>query len=259
MSSHIQPVARALAVLRALNYQPHSSLLELHRATNLPKPTVHRLLATLKAEGYVRSDVVRGVYSLTSKVRELSEGFTSYELVVEVGRPFLIRATRESGAPMAIGVQEGGRIVVRYSSMPYSPIAPEHTTLGHTHDLLNSAMGQAYIANCSGIERTQLELQLAQACPDQESDLQMRIAISQAVTQTRKRGYGLRLPEGPLTTGTMAVPILHLDRLLGVLSLTTFGRLMDSSARRNYALLLERTSAEISSALRENEGGANVP
>ena len=249
MSSHIKPIARALAILRALNYQPHSSLLELHRATNLPKPTVHRLLATLKAEGYVRSDVARGVYSLTSKVRELSEGFTSYELVVEVGRPFLIRATRESGVPMAIGVQEGGRIVVRYSSMPYSPIAPEHTTLGHTHDLLYSAMGQAYLANCSSIERIQLEHQLTKACSGQESEQQVRMAISQAITQTRKRGYGLRLPEGSITTGTMAVPILHPDRLLGVLYLTTFGRLMDTSARQSYALLLDKTSAEISGCI----------
>jgi IclR family mhp operon transcriptional activator len=255
MAAPIQPVVRTLALLRALNHQPHSSLLELHCATGLPKPTVHRLLATLKAEGYVRGDVARGAYSLTAKVRELAEGFTEYELMIELGRPIVMRATRESGLPLAIGLLVDGRIVVRYSSMPYSPIAPEHTTLGHSHDLLESGMGQAYLTYCSKAERAQLEHQMVSTCPDDLTARELRRNLGAAIAQTRKRGYGLRRAAGPGETATLAVPIVLPDRLGGVLSLTTFGRLMDSRAIQDYITLLRQTSAQIAAAVSLREQG----
>jgi len=249
MSTANQPILRTLELIREMNHRPHSTLAELHRDTGLPKPTLHRLLATLKAAGYVRADVAKGVYSLTSKVKELSEGFTEYELVVEVGRPILVDATRKYGVPLAIGILENERIKVRYSSMPYSPIASEHTTLGHTHELLNSGMGQAYLAFCSRAERNLLERQLISTCPNELSAREMLRAVNSSTAQTQKRGYGLRLPDTKSGTATLAVPITIPDRLLGVLSVTTFSRLMDRRSMHEYLEILRITSSEIASSV----------
>ena len=258
MAAPIQPILRALDVLRALNHQPQTTLVALHRSTGLPKPTLHRLLSTLKTAGFVRSDVALGVYCLTAKVRELADGFAASEEVVELGAPIVLRATRVSGVPMAIGILERGRIVVRYSSMPYSPIAPEHTTLGHSHDLLHSGMGQAYFAWCSDAEREQLTLHLTSACVDEATAAALRSALALARVETRRRGFGLRLPEGVTGTATLAVPIACADGLLGVLSLTTFGTLMGNGrAQRRYAALLRSTSDEIIQAM--GRGGGVPP
>ncbi|MDX3907217.1 MAG: helix-turn-helix domain-containing protein [Pigmentiphaga sp.] len=244
----IGPVVRALNILRALNHQPQSSLQSLHLATGLPKSTVHRLLMTLKSEGYVRSDVVKGTYSLTDKVRCLSDGFSEPELVVEIGAPILLKNTRATGLPLAIGTLDRGHIVVRYSSMPYSPIGSEHTTVGHVHDLVRSGMGQAFLASCGDAERQRLMQWLQSSVPDPRDWARIEREIERSLMATRRRGYGLRKGEGRGSSTTLAVPLSHGERVLGVLSLTTFDALLVPERLRECLDLLARTQAEIEAA-----------
>ena len=59
-----QPVARALAVLEALNRKPLMALAEIAAAAGVPKPTAVRLLAELCAAGYAeRVSRSAGVFS----------------------------------------------------------------------------------------------------------------------------------------------------------------------------------------------------
>lgn len=249
MTNVIGPIVRALNVLRAMNHQPQSSLLSLHHATGLPKSTIHRLLMTLKSEGYVRADVVKGTYSLTEKVRCLSEGFTEYDLVVEVGAPILLKTTRATGLPLAIGVLDRGQIVVRYSSMPYSPIGSTHTTVGNTHDLMQSGMGQAYMAFCGDAERERLMLLLKSTFTGQDEWSNTEAGLQRMLTAARHRGYGFRKSERRGASATIAVPLLYEDRMLGVLSLTTFGALLTSKTIHECLALLEQTQSAICSAV----------
>lgn len=245
----IGPVVRALNILRALNHSPQSSLQVLHQATGLPKSTIHRLLATLKSEGYVRADVVKGTYTLTEKVRCLSEGFSEPELVVEIGAPLVLKITRATGLPLAIGTLAGGHIVVRYSSMPYSPIGSEHTTVGHVHDLVQSGMGQAYLAYCSQAERDRLMQWLHSLLPEPGLWPPLERDIEHQLAATRRRGYGLRKGQGRGSSTTLAVPLAHGERVLGVLSLTTFGALLTPDRLRECVELLTRTRKEICTAV----------
>lgn len=245
MTKAINPVVRALDLLRALNQQPQSSLSRLHQATGLPKSTVHRLLMTLKSEGYVKNDVVKGVYSLTEKVRTLCDGYTEHDLVVEVGAAVLLRTTRETGLPLAIGTLHGGRIMVRYSSMPYSPIGSEHTTLGHVHDLMESAMGQAYLAYCPEPERERLVQLLATRKADSVEEAGLERRVGQAIALTRQRGYALRKPSKPGSSATVAIPLLLGDEILGVLGLTTFAALINDKSVGECLAVLTGARAEI--------------
>lgn len=49
--------------------------------------------------------------------------------------------------------------------MPYSPLGVANTTLGHRHDLLESAMGRAYLIACDPAERRSLVLLLKSNAP----------------------------------------------------------------------------------------------
>lgn len=65
-------VDKAFEVCEALSREPAGmSLSELARALQLPRPTVHRLLAVLRRRGYVRQDEETQKYSLGSKVLDL--------------------------------------------------------------------------------------------------------------------------------------------------------------------------------------------
>ena len=244
MSDAIGPVVRALEVLRAMNHQPQNTLLGLHHATGLPKSTLHRLLATLRREGYVQIDVVRGRYTLTAKVRELSEGYTEQEGVVDLAAPVLRGITRSTGLPLAIGVLEQGRIVVRYSSMPYSPIGSEHSTIGHAHDLLRSGMGQAFLGWCSDTQRTRLMQRLlldtsnTSSTSNTDGGASLEARLHEARKATRARGYGFRPAEGRGGSATLALPVLVSGEVLAVLSLTTFGALLVQEGLRECLAVL---------------------
>lgn len=245
MSHAIGPVVRALDVLRAMNHQPQSTLLSLHHATGLPKSTLHRLLATLRREGYVRIDVVRGRYTLTAKVRELSEGYSEQEGVVDMAAPVLRNVTRSTGLPLAIGVLDQGRIVVRYSSMPYSPIGSEHSTIGHAHDLLRSGMGQAFLAWCSETQRTRLMQRLLLDTPDADGGASLEMQLREAMVATRARGYGFRPAEGRGASATLALPMLMDGDVVAVLSLTTFGALLVQDGLQECLAVLQRCREDV--------------
>ncbi|MFW8564901.1 helix-turn-helix domain-containing protein [Orrella sp. 11846] len=245
MTKRINPIVRALDLLRALNRQPQNSLSHLHRVTGLPKSTVHRILATLKSEGYVQSDIGKGMYSLTEKVRSLSVGYTDYDLTVELGANILLKITRQTGLPLAIGTIHGGRILVRYSSMPYSPIGSEHTTVGHEHNLLESALGQAYLGFCSEAERQRLTELLISAASSPEQIEQITNRINRTASSTQQRGYGFRASDTPGSTTSIAIPLKKQDEILGALSLTTFSALITHKTTQECLTVLQTAATEI--------------
>lgn len=250
---NIRAIARALELLLAMNETQPCTLSDLYATTGLPKPTIFRILSTLKKEGYVRREGAHGLYHLTEKTRRLGAAYNEKLLVVDVGAPLVVKVTKAIKWPLAIGVIDGDSMVVRYSTMPYSPLAVRATTLGRRLGLLDSAMGQAYLAFCEEGERTILADMLRASVPESDAQLQ------EIVDTVRKRGYGLRLPKGNRISGTVAVPILRGRHIPGVLGMTTFGSAMNAKTVSTFLPVLTRTAQDIASAMDAREGGAAAP
>ncbi len=252
-AGQIRSIARALDLLLAMNERQPCTLADLHAATDLPKPTVFRILATLQHEGYVRREGGLGQYRLTAKAHRLGAAYGEKLLVVDVGAPLILKVTKAIKWPLAIGILDGDAMVVRYSTMPYSPIAVQATTLGHRLGLLESAMGQTYLAFCDAEQRGILLDILRAAAPAGaiEDDKQIQAILE----PTRKRGYGLRFPKVSGDSGTVAVPILRGPHVAGVLSMTTFGSAMNAKTVSKYTPVLKQTAVDIAGAMDASEGG----
>jgi IclR family mhp operon transcriptional activator len=246
----IRSVRRALALLRLLNQREVWDLHSLHECAQLPKPTVYRLLTTLRKAGYVQSDRGTGEYRLAERVQELAAGYTEKSLLVEIGAPVALSVTRRIRWPLALGTLSEDVIVVRYSTMPDSPLAVQTTTLGHRLGLLDSAMGLAYLAFCPASEYEILISLLSEASPRRGAiDLSW---IAAQVALTRRRGYGLRLPHaGSHSSATLAFPIMHGVEVMGILSMTTFGRAMTKTTIARHEPVLRETAATIGTRLGE--------
>lgn len=251
--SAVRAVSRALELLELMNRRTQWDLKDLHRAAGLPKPTVYRLLHTLRLAGYVQTESGSGLYRLTARVGELSVGYTEHSRLLDVGAPIALALTRRIRWPLALGTLEEDAIVVRYSTMPASPLAVQSTTLGHRLGLVESAMGFAYLAHCPDAERSILLDRLrasaprAGALPGDRVDAQLAL--------TRRRGYGLRLPQKDGNSATIAVPVPGEDGLLGVLSMTTFGRSMTRPTIARHLPVLQSTAQEIAAGVREGSAG----
>jgi IclR family mhp operon transcriptional activator len=190
-----------------------------------------RFLETLVAEGYVANDPQLGGYCVTSLVPELSSGFHSGPLVVEAGREACAELTRRFKWPASLALLEGAAVSVKYSTIPDSPISPFHATLNMRLSLISRALGRAYIAWCPEAERAIL-INLLRSSPnpeDQVPDLEATIA---AITrQVRSRGFAERDPGvEPRNSGTIAVPILHDERVMATMGLTFFRSAVPPSA-----------------------------
>ncbi|MDO8310293.1 MAG: helix-turn-helix domain-containing protein, partial [Actinomycetota bacterium] len=103
MAIAIQPISRALQVLVALNRRPLTSIDELHRDTDLPKPSLVRLLQALIADGYVEQISRTAGYRLSAKVLKLTSGYRQRDLLVDVARPLMEQFTRQHKWPLYLG------------------------------------------------------------------------------------------------------------------------------------------------------------
>jgi len=243
---HIRSVSRVLQLLRALNQAPETSLQALHAATGLPKATLHRMLETLRLEGYVRGTGVPGLYCLTAKVMELSAGCGDRQRVVDMAMPMLIRATKALKWPLAISTLDQDAMVVRFSTMPYSPLASQPSTYGHRLPLARTAAGLTYLSFCSDVERGAALQMLRQNGLDAES--QQR--LGERIDRTRSQGYGLRLAAGAGETATLAVPLMLDHGLAASLSLTTFGSIMTPAFIDAHLPSLQEVCNDLAEAMR---------
>jgi IclR family mhp operon transcriptional activator len=138
--------------------------------------------------------------------------------------------------PLAIGTLDGDTMVVRYSTMPRSPLAQKSTTLGQRRSLLESAMGRAYLGACSQATRESLaSVPCGRSAADAEA----------VVRQAMEQGYGLRMPTYSGESATLAVPIRGEDDPLAVVSLTTFGNTMNADFIARFLPSLKTTAEDI--------------
>ncbi len=162
-SDTVEAASRTLVLLEELNRHRVASIDRLHKATGLPKSTVVRLMKSLCAMGYAANDRRQGGYAVASRVKSLSNGFHGDPLVVEAARPWALAFTRQYHWPIAIAVLDRSCVVVRFSTIPDSPVSPFHGTLNTQFSLLGRALGRAYLAFCPVSERSMLLDMLARS------------------------------------------------------------------------------------------------
>ena len=256
----IQPIARAFNVLRALNRRPYATLQQLHDDTALPKPTIHRILVTLRQEGYIARDPVRSIYRLTAKVRNLSSGFGERSLITDIGADIITAVTREIRWPLAIGTLDGTEVVVRYSTMPDSPYAVRNTTVDHRHSLLETAMGMAYLAHCSQEERELLLNEVSKSGTSAAKMARDATFVAHILRQTRERGFAVREGSHRDESATIAVPVLSADHVTGVISLTMFRNCLTEAALMRYAPILRNVAHAVADriAVEQSASGTEI-
>jgi IclR family mhp operon transcriptional activator len=248
----IRSVERALQVLLELNQQPINTIAQLHARTGLPKPTLVRILRTLEDAGYAENDTRQGGYQVSAMVTSLSSGYHKGPLVVEAGRAWAMAITRKHKWPIAIALPDYDGVVVRFSTVPDSPISPFHSTVNRRLKLLTRGLGLAYMAFIEP-EEQQLMLDVLRRSDDPEDALSHHPAeVKRLLDGIRKAGYATRSSMvEPRNSNTIAVPIIHEGRVLASLGLTyfksAFGSEQEACAR--FAPILQEAATAIADDL----------
>lgn len=220
--SSIRAVERAIGLLRALNQMPVSTLDSLHRQTALPKPTLIRLLRTFEDMGLVSRGGRPGEYRLLDGVNALNSGYHHVPRVVELAAPLVRALTEEIKWPIAVGMLDVDALVVRYSTIPYSPLSLLHSSINMRLSLVSRAMGRAYLAFCSAQEQEMLLEVVSRSHHPEDGLAQDREAVRAMLDRTRERGYALRDAAVRPVSGTLAVPVMANEFVAASIGLTWF-------------------------------------
>ena len=104
--SGVGVVDKVVAVLRALETNGPSSLLELQQATALPRATAHRLATALEDHGLIRRDD-EGHFALGWGLVSLGRAASAVLPLIELARPVLDSLRTKTSESVQLYVQEG--------------------------------------------------------------------------------------------------------------------------------------------------------
>jgi DNA-binding IclR family transcriptional regulator len=153
----VSALKRGIAVLQCFGDGARSlSNGELSQLTNVPKPTVTRLAATLVALGLLRQDPDTEKYSLGASVLSLAQAFLAGLDVRAHARPHMMKLAEAFGGSVLLAVREGLEMVVIEACRARAPVLTVRLDVGSRLPLAGSALGRAYLAALEPAERAKL-------------------------------------------------------------------------------------------------------
>lgn len=145
MNKGVPSLRKALRVLLLLSDGVERGLSEISRQLGISKSTLHEILYTLEAEGFLRRNPLSKKYSLGPGLFELLGKGISESEMRKVAYPFMVNLREVSGETVFLGVVRGDKVIVLEvveSDKDLRVTAP----VGARVPLLAGALGKAYLA-----------------------------------------------------------------------------------------------------------------
>jgi DNA-binding IclR family transcriptional regulator len=240
----IQPATageKVLHVLSAFEEKPEWILHELAVHLQIPKSSLHRHLAALRAFGYVQQDPRTGRYLLGSRIAALASAARRPEALVAAAYPFLTRLVDETGETAFITVREGLHAVC--ASRVNTPHGVRLLIeVGTASPLHLGASNTALLAFLPEVERSMI---LSQTVIQPEA----LTAAEAAMDRIAKAGYAYSCEDLTPGAAALGVPVFGADGVMACLSIGAPSyRFRWSEAERHLPALL-RAAAELSRKL----------
>jgi DNA-binding IclR family transcriptional regulator len=200
----IQSIDRAAQILKALASGPRRlGVTELAQRLELAPPTVHGLLQTLQANGFVEQDRDSGKYQLGAGLLQLGN---SYLDLNELRSRSLVHAERlatRADAAVRVGVRHGASvIVVHHTFRPDSTL--QILEVGAEMPVHASALGKAILAYSSADDIDDLT---AEELPKLTSRTLTARGLRGELETIRESGVARERDEAVLGEASVAAPI----------------------------------------------------
>jgi IclR family transcriptional regulator, acetate operon repressor len=199
----VQSIERALATLECMaDVGGEAGLIEISAATGLPVPTIHRLLRTLVAVGYVRQEQSRR-YTLGPKLIRLGE--SAQQLVGVWARPLLAELAEVTGETANLAMLDGD-VVVYVAQVPSAHAMRMFTEVGRRAPAHCTGVGKAILSQLDEstvraiLSRTGMPAQTPRTITDPD-------LFVDELAETRQQGYALDDGEQELAVRCIAVPV----------------------------------------------------
>jgi DNA-binding IclR family transcriptional regulator len=252
-----QGIKRAITVLRELAAREHLGLrlVDISTALNLERPTAHRILKGLVAEGMVRQDVRTRRYHLGHLVYELGLSVQPRFNLKELCEPMLLSLARKTGDSIFLMVRSGlDAVCLNTVEGPY-PIRTRTLDVGGRRPL---GMGAGSLALLLALDDEVIEQVIEANAPRFATFGRMDVErIRAAIALSRKVGYAVNTEDVLYGVSAIGVPIRRRQGVSGIpsgipyaaISIAGIESRFQSPRREELAALLMKEVRAIESKL----------
>ncbi|MFZ9681859.1 MAG: IclR family transcriptional regulator [Cephaloticoccus sp.] len=193
------------------------SLAELAEESRLPKPTVHRILRSLRELGYVDNAERRGSYALSDRLGSLRAQGRDTALEVRA-RPVLARLHQDFDETVNLGVLEG--IYVRYAHVLETTQPLRWIVKPGARDFFHTvALGRAIVAGLPDDQQQRLLKRLGSALPARGRRAVL-VQLARELAATRARGCALEEEETVAGVACVAISLQPMGEPLAGVSVS---------------------------------------
>lgn len=183
-----ETLARGLAVLVAVNTSPPVTISQIVQSTGLAKATVMRLLATLRAEGYVAVAQSGAGFSPLPKVRLLSSAMVLRDPVSSAIRTLLTERVQSTKWPLEYLEPDADSMSIKVTTRDDAPISLRRVEQTR-FPMLTSASGVAFL---SARSPKYLEACFSRISKDLGAERPDLIQVRRNVAKARRAGFAIR-------------------------------------------------------------------
>lgn len=254
----IRAIGRGLAVLKVINRTGSASLTEIARETQIPYPTVCRIVNTLIQEEMVEREPSRKRYRPTMMVRSLAVGYQLESRLVSESRPLLKELCSEIVWPVSLATRVGSCMVLLDSTHQMTTLTLSHYYPGYTIPITGCATGKAYLAYCDEHTRAEVMRNIETVSFSSHGKIKPATYDEKFWEKIRKDGYATQLnnvySEDPGKMTSIAVPIMVSGAVVASIAVIFFkSSLKLKEAQATFPDKLIQTAEQISKRLEESE------
>jgi IclR family acetate operon transcriptional repressor len=185
----VQALDRGLALLHVISEADGLSLTSIAQRAGIAASTAHRILATLKANGYVECDDARGGYLIGVKAFKIGSAFLRNRKLVDVGRKTSRELMQASGETTNIAIENDGYVVYLAQFESHNAIRAFHRP-GARGAMHATSLGKAMLSTLPDKSVTKL-LHRVGLHRYTERTLIDAEALLRDLALTRKRGWAV--------------------------------------------------------------------
>jgi IclR family KDG regulon transcriptional repressor len=254
-SESASSVGRVFAILGAIGDSGQIGISELSHKLGMSKTTVHRVIQTLKALGYVTQEIETERYRLTIRLFELgAKALESVDLVreadIEMRR--IGQLTREA---VHLGAfDEDAIIYIHKIDADYG--LRMQSRIGRRNPLHSTAIGKVLLAWMAPAEAREV-LSHVEFRKSTQKTLASADAMLSILPRVREQGYGEDNEEQEEGLQCLAVPVFdRLGRVIAGLSVSFPTMRCGADTKSHYVTLLKQSGLAISTRLGYRETAA---
>ncbi|WP_224816040.1 IclR family transcriptional regulator [Hasllibacter sp. MH4015] len=218
---------------------------EVNASLELPKPTIHRLFATLEEEGFLQKDLDGRTYSPGPRMRVLAASTMSSLRIRTARQAILQRLSREVGETCNIALPDRDamlyleRVETEWPlriQLPQGTRVPFHCT----------ASGKMYLSSLVGTHQLRF-LNAMELKAETENTITDRDALMAELRDIKRQGFAVDRAEFMEDMIALAVPILDPNgRLMATLSFHAPTQRFDVERAMVFLGALQSASSELS-------------